>query len=310
MKQIFVDPTSKNCMFSSLEPQGSFLFHRFGKREIPQEHLDISKLKNFLKSHKPQQIILESVFGDPLEYKHIVELADYCKDKSIQIICITNGFSDNFLKLKEYNFYFIFKIYAFTETHKYFYPEENFNKLIDNLVYCNKIQYNIYRENLKDLENVNNFSKKLEVEFVRGPLVHLNINHIISSKGKWICDVYGLHDFDVNDYNYESLLELPNNFTPQQTMEGYHLLKNYVKPPFGTSIENAVIYKANVENNLAKQKSISYKGHIFDSVEERNIITNTYIPDWDITLLNTDDNYQKSIVGMLSKFSNGKKESI
>ena len=61
---------------------------------------------------------------------------------------------------------------------------------------------------------------------------------------------------------------------------------------------------------MAKQKSISYKGHIFDSVEERNVITNTYIPDWDITLLNTDDNYQKSIVGMLSKFSNGKKESI
>jgi len=88
------------------------------------------------------------------------------------------------------------------------------------------------------------------------------------------------------------------------------LLKNYVKPPLGTSIENAVIYKANVENSLAKQKSISYKGHIFDSVEERNIITNTYIPDWDIKLLNTDDNYQKSIVGMLSKFSNSKKESI
>jgi len=86
MKQIFVDPTSKNCMFSSLEPQGSFLFHRFGKREIPQEHLDISKLKDFLYSQKPEQIILESVFGDPLEYKHIVELADYCKDKSIQII--------------------------------------------------------------------------------------------------------------------------------------------------------------------------------------------------------------------------------
>ena len=91
MKQIFIDPTSKNCLFTSIEPQGSFLFHRFGKRNIPEEHLDISKLKKYLDKVSPNQIILESVFGDPLEYTHIEELLSYCKNK-IQVVCITNGF--------------------------------------------------------------------------------------------------------------------------------------------------------------------------------------------------------------------------
>ena len=309
MKQIFIDPTSKNCLFTSIEPQGSFLFHRFGKRNIPEEHLDISKLKKYLDKVNPDQIILESVFGDPLEYTHIEELLSYCKNK-IQVVCITNGFSENFSKLDSFDIYFLFKLYAFKNTSHIFYPEKNFEKLLSNLKYCNKIQYNVFKENLKDISDVYNYSDKIEVEFVKGPLVHVNINHIITEQGKWLYDVYGLNDYDIDDYSYKTLSKLPKEHEPIQSMEGYHLLKNYVRPPEGESILGATVYKMDSVNNFEKQTSISYKGHLFNSVQDRNIITNTYITDWNIQSFKTEDQYQKSIVSILSNFANSDKLSI
>lgn len=309
MKQVFIDPTSKNCMFTSLEPQGSFLFHRFGKRDIPEEHIDLSNLINYLETYNPDQIILESVFGDPLEYIHIEELLLFCKDK-IQVVCITNGFSDNFSKLDMFDIYYIFKVYSFTDTSHIFYPENNFEKLLSNLKYCNKVQYNVYKENLVDVSNIYNYSDKIDVEFVKGPLVHVNINHIITEQGKWLYDVCGLNEYNIEDYSYETLSKLPKNHIPIQSMEGYHLLKNYVKPPYGESILNATVYKMDSINDYKKQTSISFKGHLFDSVEERNIITNTYITDWHIKSFKTDEPYQKSIISIISNFANSKKLSI
>lgn len=310
MKQIFIDVTTKNCMFTSIESQGSFLFHRFGKRDITEEHLNITKLLEYINKTNPDQIILESVFGDPLEYKHIKKLCIFCKENNIQVICVTNGFSDNFNLLDSLDVYYLFKLYAFTDTAHLFYPENDFNKLLSNLKYCNKLQYNVYKENLKDVNNVYEYSDKIEVEFVHGPLVHVNINHIITQNGKWLYDIYGLQEFNINDYTYKTLSGLPNDFTPEQTMVGYHLLKNYVKPPLGESIESANVYKIDYNNDFPSQTSISVKGHIFDSIEDRNIITNTYLNDWTIEDFDSNNQYQKSILAILSNFAYGEKESI
>ena len=123
-------------------------------------------------------------------------------------------------------------------------------------------------------------------------------------------DVCGLNDYNIEDYSYEILSKLPNEHTPIQSMEGYHLLKNYVKPPEGESILNATVYKMDSVNDFEKQTSISYKGHLFNSVQDRNIITNTYITDWDLKLFKTEDSYQNSIVSILSNFANSNKLSI
>ena len=310
MKQIFIDVTTKNCMFTSIEPQGSFLFHRFGKRNITEEHLDINKLLQYIDKKKPEQIILESVFGDPLEYKHIKKLCAFCEENSIQVICITNGFSDNFSKLDSFNIYYLFKLYAFTDTAYLFYPENDFKKLLSNLKYCNKIQYNVFKENLKDVKYVYEYSDKIDVEFTQGPLVHVNMNHIMTENGTWLYDIYGLNEFDIKDYTFKILSALPTDFTPNQTMIGYHLLKNYVKPPLGESIETASVYKIDYNNDFPIQTSISVKGHIFDSIEDRNIITNTYLDDWTLESFESNNQYQKSILAILSNFANGVKESI
>ena len=308
MKQIFVDPTSKNCMFSSLEPQGSFLFHRFGKREISEEHLDIDLLTNYIKLNNIEQLILESVFGDPYEYSNIEDLLSYCQKQNINVVCISNGCSQNLKISEKFNVYNIFKLYGFTETFDKVCPGNDFKSLLDNLKFCNKIQYNVYKQNLIDLDNLQNLD--IEIEYKEGPLVHTNINHVISEDGEWYHDINGLDEYNVDNLNYQELSRLPKDSTFVQSMEGYHLLKIYTKSPNETNILNSNIYKIKLTKKLPEQISISYKGHIFDSIEERNIITNTYLNDWKLDMFNTAFDYDKFIVSIMSKFANSDKLSI
>ena len=309
MKQIFIDITSKNCMFNSVEPQGSFLFHRFGKRAIPEEHIDIKLLQAYLDKEKPEQIVLESVFGDPLEYKHLTMLLDYCKSNNIGIVCICNGYSNNFDLTKGHDIYFMFKVYGSTESFDTFLPDHNINRLINNLSYCNKIQYHLYEQNLCDVENIYNTGK--EIEFVRGPLVHFNINHIITSNGTWLHDINGLNNLDIDDLSYENLLQYKDTkIVTNQTMNGYHLLKNYVIPIEGQSILDTTVYHLESKTKYKEQVSISYKGHVFKSIEERNIVTNAYIPDWKVEEFSNRDQYYTTLLSVLSEFANNKQLTI
>lgn len=309
MKQIFIDLTSKNCIFNPVEPQGSFLFHRFGKRDIPEEHLDIDLLLSYLDKENPNQIILESVFGDTLEYKYLLELLEYCKKKNIDIVCICNGYSDNFKLTKDYNIYFIFKIYGFTKSFNTLFPDYDFNKLLNNLSFCNKIQYNLYEQNLCDIEDVFNTGK--EIEFVEGPLVHFNINHVITSDGTWLYDINGLDNLEIADLTYDNLLKHKDtDIILNKSMNGYHLLKNFVMPVQGISILDTDLYHIENVPSFDKSISVSYKGHIFNSMEKKNIVTNGYIPDWKVELFFNKDQYYKNILAILSEFANNDKVTI
>jgi hypothetical protein len=56
------------------------------------------------------------------------------------------------------------------------------------------------------------------------------------------------------------------------------------------------------------QTSITYKGHILKNLPVRNLVTNTYIPDWDYDLLLSQDGNMQQFV--LSEFVNNEKVSI
>jgi hypothetical protein len=309
MNKVFLDVTTKNCLFNSIEPQGSYLFHRFGKRVIPEEHLDIDLITTYIDEENIQQIILESVFGDPLEYKYIEELFKYCKENTIDIVIVCNGYSDNLKLLEEYNAYVLFKIYGLNKSFDIIMPGYNPYTLINNLKYCDKIIYHLYEQNLCDVEHVYKTGK--EIEFVKGPLVHSNINHIFTSDGEWLYDINGLDNLDIKNLDYESLLPFKNiKINLNKTMKGYHLLKNYVMPIKGQSILDTNVYNIEYKDDYSKQISISYKGHIFNTIEERNAVSNAYIPDWRVDLFGTNIGYHNSILSMLSKFANNKKISI
>ena len=318
MYNIWIDLTSKNCVFNCLESQGSFWNHRFGKRKIPEEHIDFNVLKQYLITENPEQIILDSVFGDPFEYSHIKQLLEFCNYQDIKIVFVCNGESNNIHLIKDYNAYCIFNLYGYTNTYEKIIPEGNFSKVYDNLQYCNKINYFFYKQNFIDIEHVEKNIFNIPVEYQPGPLVDeaTRINHIFDSKGEWLYDVL-LSDYLKQPHisNYETLktLKSDNNFV--KTVAGYHLIKKYLKPIEGKGILDFSVMPTyppvtvGTTFNLSEhQTSITYKGHILKNISIRNLITNTYIPDWDYDeLLSQKGSLQQF---ELSKFVNDEQISI
>ena len=85
MENIFIDLTSKNNQYICIESQGSWLFHRFGKRHIDNEELDFNLLKKYLLKKSPKQITLYSILGDPMEYSRILDLLHFCRRSDIVV---------------------------------------------------------------------------------------------------------------------------------------------------------------------------------------------------------------------------------
>jgi len=309
MKNLFIDPTSKNNLFNSLEAQGSFIFHRFGKRPISEEHLDIFKLKNYIKYQQIDQIILESIFGDPLEYAYLEDLLSFCKKNKIKVIIITNGYSNKFEIYKKFDVTFIFNLYGYVETFNKFFPDCDFDMLQKNLEFSNKIRFNLYKENIGDaLKLLDTYQ---DVEIVQGVCTNRNLNHIISIDGIWLYDVHGVKDLNLQDFSFDELSKYKDyTFDFIKSVEGYHLLKCFTQTIKGVSILDTNTINIKYQEQKDEFEYISYKGHIFKSFNERNIITNFYIDDWDIKLLDSANQEQHFMIGVLGKFSNNPKVTI
>jgi len=317
LSQIFVDLTSKNNLFNPVQAQGSFIGHRFGKRDIPEEHLDFNNLKNFLIHENPDQIILESVFGDPFEYNKIEELFDFCQYQDIQIIVLTNGVSEKIKLVEGNNSYCIFKLYGYSDTYDVVTPHGDFSKVEQNLKYCDKINYYMYVENFKDLHNVENNIHGIEVEYFDGPTVGYFINHIMTETGEWLHDVTSLYTNNVNntfatpilekDYDSLSKLNIPDCI-PSKSLLGYQYLKTFVKITREKSILDMQLPKNNSDKGFKHQKSISYKGHLFKNVGFRDYVTNAYIPDWSIKKLydSQDKSGSQEMLYAFNDFANNK----
>lgn len=297
LKQVFIDLTSKNNLFNPVESQGSFLSHRFGKRNIPEEHLDFRNLTNFLISELPDQIILESVFGDPFEYNKIEELFEFCIDHNIQIICLTNGISKKIKLVEGNNSFCIFKLYGYSNTFNIVTPNGDFSKVEHNLKYCDKINYFVYRENLQDLHNVQNNIYNIDVEYFHGPTVGHNINHIMSERGEWLHDVTSLPEMSIDYHSLKKLDDDPITLT--KSLAGYKLLKAGIKEVKGKSILDLQLPKTiglgardslrpKIDKPIEIKPSISYKGHLFNNLYARDLVTNGYIPDWSLDVLHVN----------------------
>ena len=326
MDNIFIDLTSKNSYFNCLEPQGSWLFHRFGKRNFLNEELDFNILKNYLQEQKPKQITLYSVLGDPFEYSRIFDLFFFCKRNNINVYLNTNGFSKKLKKSLDYNIDFCLKMYGYTKSIDTMLPNQDKKSLFKNLKlkFNNKlkIQYMLYEQNLCDVLGVIQFCEEnnIKLEFIPGTCVGNNINHIIDKEGKWLYDISGIEYYNLDDIcykTYEEFDDIREKFKSLnrkkkhlgQTLEGYHFLKNYVKNK-GISILDISLPKLNKSKEYDQNTSISFKGHLFDSYEEMSIITNAYVPDWLPEKFNTNDTYQKEIYTTLCEFANSDKKSI
>lgn len=326
MDNVFIDLTSKNNLFNCLEPQGSWVFHRFGKRNYKDEEIDLELLKKFLIQNTPKQITLYSVLGDPLEYSRIFDLLFFCKRKNINVYINTNGFSDKLKKALNYNIDFCIKIFGYKKSLETIYPNQKYKILFDNLKlkFKNnvKIQYMLYEQNLCDVIDIIKLCEEQDftLEMMPGPCVGNNLNHIIDIEGKWLYDISGIDYYNLKEFlnkefkNFDNLESVFAQYKRKkkhlgQSMEGYHFLKNYVKNT-GIGIMDINLPNLNKSKIYNKNISISFKGHIFNSLEEMSIVTNAYIPDWLPEKFNKNDDYQKEIYHTLCEFANSNKKTI
>ncbi len=324
MDNIFIDLTSKNNQYICVEEQGSWLFHRFGKRHIDNEELNFDILKKYLKIHSPTQITLYSILGDPMEYTRILDLLHFCRRSDIVVNINTNGFSKKIEKTLAHDIEYCFKIYGYKNTLDIVVPDADktlYKNLNLNFKRKPRIQYMLYQHNLCDVKNVIKLCEKnnFTLELHPGVCVYNNLNHIISESGDWLYDIKGIEDYNF-DCLYEPFTEFKElkkifkNFKSQdnkfiQSNEGWHLLKNYVRD-VGISILDISLPSLNCEEQYKNVDCISYKGHMFDSIEKMTVITNAYVPDWTPEKFNTKDQYQKNIYNILCEFSNSEKQTI
>ena len=324
MENIFIDLTSKNNQYVCVESQGSWLFHRFGKRKIDNEELNFSVLKKYLKKESPKQITLYSILGDPMEYSRILDLLHFCKRSDIVVNINTNGFSKKIEKTLGHNIEFCFKIYGYKDTLDIIIPDvdNNLYKNLDLDFKCRpRIQYMLYQHNLHDVINVIELCEKkgIALELHPGVCVYNDLNHIITQEGKWLYDIKGIDEQEFNCLytSYTDFTDLKEIFKEYkkdnvnliQSNEGYHLLKNYVKDT-GLSINEVLLPNINCTEEYNHQECISYKGHLFNSIEKMTIVSNSYVPDWLPDKFDTLNPYQSNIFNILCEFANSDKDTI
>ena len=324
MENIFLDLTSKNNQYICIESQGSWLFDRFGKRLFKEEELDFDLLKQYIKKQSPKQITLYSILGDPMEYSRILDLLHFCRRSDIVVNINTNGFSKKIEKTLAHNIEFCFKIYGYKDTLDIIIPDadKSLYKNLDLDFKCKpRIQYMLYQHNLHDVINVIDLceSKGFALELHPGVCVYNDLNHIITQEGEWLYDIKGINeqDFTCLYTSYTDFTELKeifkkykkDNFNLIQSNEGYHLLKNYIKDT-GLSINEVLLPNVNCTEEYNYQDCISYKGHLFNSIEKMTIVSNSYVPDWLPDKFDTLNPYQRNIFNVLCEFANSDKKTI
>lgn len=324
MENIFIDLTSKNNQYICIESQGSWLFHRFGKRHIDNEELDFNLLKKYLLKKSPKQITLYSILGDPMEYSRILDLLHFCRRSDIVVNINTNGFSKKIEKILVHDIEFCFKIYGYKDTLDIIIPDVDktlYKNLNLNFKHKPRIQYMLYQHNLHDVLNVIKLceEKEMILELHPGVCVYNDLNHIISQQGEWLYDIKGINEEEFTCLykpytEFDELKEIfkkykKSNIDLVKSNEGYHLLKNYIRDT-GISINDVLLPNSTCSEVYPYQECISYKGHIFDSIEKMTIISNSYIPDWLPDKFDTLNPYQLNIFNILCEFANSDKETI
>jgi len=302
--EIHIDLTTIDSEFNSLSNQGQWLYHRFGKRNIPDYHLNISTLKNFLYSNKLQTIVLTGIFGDPLSYKDFDNLINFCNQNKINVVCTTHGMNDKVVEYSDKLSYY-FQIHGFNDSLGKVY--KNDFKAIENIKKCKGnhfLEFSLYDHNLYDVPALIDFCEEnnINLKLKKGIKQYDDIGHIINKNGEWQFDIFMTQyckytDEYLDKNQYDVVKEYYSKFKKIETFSksvyGYHLLKNYVK-----AYQNFNDEKSTYTEKL-KQDSrgliLGFTGHVFYNLEMYNIFANSLVNDWQRENFDLSNPYDKSV---------------
>jgi len=313
-KNLTVDLTSNNKIFNCLSPQGSWIFHRFGRRNYPLLELDFQKITNFIESNQINFINFYSVYGDPLAYSKFEDIFDFCENKNIHMHINTSGFYKN-IKNNDASLYRI-KLYGFTKTLNQIIPDVSVKKLKENLCKMKNctIEYQCYKHNLIDLPELLDFcfENKIKLICVPGVSVHNDLNHVIDINGNWLCDIYSVDNLD---YMHEEIKDFEGaknyfeKFLEQdlvQSVIGYHVLKLAFNKKEGKSILDAELLKYKNTDFNKLEKFITVSGHFTKTFDQFIDVSCALPDDWCSTDFNLHNEYMSNVFVNLSDFANNK----
>lgn len=311
-----VDLTSNNKVFNCLSPQGSWIFHRFGKREYPLIDIDISKIKNLIESNKITTVNFYSIFGDTLAHPDFEDIFNFCKEKTIPIQITTNGFYNNILNA-EHSSYRV-KLYGFTKTINDILFDEDIDTLKENLLQMKNltIEYHCYKHNLIDLPELLQFCKENNINIlcVPGVCIHDDINHVIDVAGNWIHDINGIQKMDL-DYLYSEITEFDkaieyfkefNAIELNKSVIGYHVIKLAVGKLEGEGILDTNLLDFKKGEIVDEGLHITVTGHILNNFKQFVNVSSAIPNDWKFENFSLKDDFQSDLVADLSNFTNNR----
>lgn len=278
---ITIDITTRNTIFNPLSAQGSWIQHRFGRRNYPLLDLDIETILAVFDQHK--QVFVRCVFGDPLCHPNIENILELAQDKSVNLILFTYlNISDTALinKLRKYN------VSVFVPVDGFFTYGKTLLDSCGRTVYENlqllaeksTVEFHLYSYNISETDLVKQFCDEYNcnLKFQAGKNFGLPVTSVINETGNWLYDVLPLNSVDD---------KVSDNRLLDKTVEGYRSLLDYTKPVEGTSIldKPAISKRLQTDEKFSiDMPAVSATGHVFESAEEMFTFSNALCTDWQI----------------------------
>jgi hypothetical protein len=298
---VYIDLTTANTVYNPLGPQGSWIQHRFGRRNYPHLELD----KNLVLSYLDQTddiIFLTSSYGDPLCYSHIEDIIK--SNKQFIIHSYLNIRNDKLFELLANSNSSVFvKLSGLDNIVDKIYLNSNWDIIKRNLsILKNKavLEFELFEHNHHQIDNLLDLCQQLntKVKITHGTSLNEIIvedlvrgySSIIDQRGDWLYDVVSINSPYPQEFCLpEQLSTIPKLILPQKDLvkstRGFLTLRTFVKDKVGrTILEHPLIFKTESKKSFRPLTgySISVTGHVFPNEEITKTFSNMLCSDWHI----------------------------
>jgi hypothetical protein len=313
------DLTTSNTVFNPLSAQGSWIQHRFGKRNYPSAELPIEKVLEVIAETEASEYFLESNYGDALCYSHIDELLE--SDAAFIIRSYCNIDNDAlFHKIKEKNYTVAVNLADIDEHNSSVFLHSDWSVISKNLMTlgsCAYITFWLYEHNQSQLKTLADFCYKYgnNLQVVPGVALHQDHSSIIDERGSWLYDVVSSSTISTDGFISgndlvvlsEKADKLANEYTKvSQSLFCYSTLRTFLKEQKGRSILNYPIVPIFEPFQIEKPFSeiaITVTGHVLPSKTLAETFSHTLCDDWKLDRNDLVDSYRGEIIKQLNSIT-------
>ena len=324
---VHIDLTTSNTVFNPLSAQGSWIQHRFGKRNYPNIELDTARVIDYL-LHTNDQIFLTSSFGDALCFSGITDLIKLNKNFIIHSYANIQN-NKLFDLLADSSSIVVIKLSGLENLADKIYLNSDWNVIRNNIsILKNKclIEFELFEHNICQLPKIIELCDHFNIKLKISPGASLNdavlvgpkrgFSSIIDEDGNWLHDAISLNTPFPDDFlsPTEILKFKINPCDPArlvQTTDGYQTLRTFVKKVNGKSILNhPSTFKTQNERIQRPLKgfSLSVTGHVLPNESITKCFSNMLCTDWkishkDVFNSNYTNNYLLNIAKLVNQIN-------